>query len=864
MTRVAPIPWLLLAILSAPVLLAGQADSTSGASVLRAAAGTRIDPQPLGAPPTLTELLGGKSPALTVYRSNGLPGVGGFLRTRGVHSFVLSADPILEVDGLVVPLSTTRFDRIGGESLLDLIDPEDVESIEIVPGLASSLGAAAGAVNGVVRVTTRRGRAGPTRWRWSSEVGVAADPADYGTVYWGFDPSQPNRSCDLSREAVGACHISQVLTRRPADDPAISLLRTSLRRKTGLLVSGMAGRARYAVSGRLVDETGVLDLPESERALLRQKLATNSLPGDRTTPSRLTSMGIRANLDIDLTSRLQVHVSSALSRQSPRLPVLQERGASWIYESMLLASAVPGVDSLPFGYPWSHSAERFDYATDRRTTEWHASGRLDWVPLPALSVWTIGGIERATVLDVASFTDWFPTVAGREHHDTTSSREPATQVSAGTRWTRRVDGLTFATTAMGQFRRRAPSLAYAYRTGLGDGQYGSGGSTGSSGRTISFLAREDVTIGARTSVFVIVRQDQTRLGGQKTGGGTSESLGGSARISGAGAPIQFHLRANAASVGRSLGADDGRYVGVFPFGALAQERVREVEVGTDLALRNGQVAVALTWFDQRLSNGLGAFLNVVPVVVAGNNATRATGFEAEVMVRPIDHAGRRLTVTFNATARSDRVEALAGPLLDNAARCASPGSAPYPVCGGRIGDVTDRDGNGVITPDELPPLQGLKALAPSLPTKLASLRATFEWPGLGGTWEFSGQLDYAGGFRSSDNLEALRCEVSICRALTTKGSTLQDQARGFLLDGYAYSADASFARVRELTMAYRSPWRIFGSNGLILSLAGRNLATITKFPGLDPEVRVTGESVPASIFQPPIQRSVALRIAVDW
>ena len=873
--------WALLAVCSTPALLAAQRDSAPTHQD-RPTARSHLDSTSIAtqaAVPTLTELLGGQSPSLTVYRPNGLPGIGGFLRTRGVHSFVLSADPILEVDGLVVPLSLTRFEaplpgypprvKAGGESLLDAIDPEDIESIEIVPGLASGLESAAGAVNGVIRITTRRGRPGRTRWRWSSEVGLTTDPADYGTAFWGFDPTQPNQSCDLRRDLAGACHISQVLARRPADDPAISLLTTGLRRKTGLLASGATGRVRYAVSGRFVSEAGVLDLPESERAWLRQRLGVTTLPNDRTMPSRLTSLDARANVDIDLARTFRIHLNSALGRRSPRLPLSGDFGASWIYESMLLPTAVPGVDSLPFGGPWPHAAQRFDYATDRQITEARTSARLDWQPISSIKAWAVGGIERVTVRDLVSVVDLFPTTVGsdtflRQQHDTTRIREPTTQFSLGTSWTKRLGQVTLATTGIGQFRRRAPSLDFALRTRLGPGDYGTSGGTGFGGRTLGFLVKQDAAIGDRLSAFATVRRDQVRIRGQNTGSATSVGLGAAVVISPTAAPLVARLRANLASVGRNFSADGGVLGSILSAGTLPPERVREVEGGADLSLRNGRAALALTWFKQRLSDGLGGVPGQPLFIRAAATRIRATGLEAEITARPIDRNGLRLTVAMNGTVRSDRVDALGAPLVDSYGSCALPGAAPYSVCGQPPGEVRDLDGNGVITENELPTPLPTVALAPTLPTSLASVHTALELPGLGGSWEFRGQVDYAGGYRSIDYLQVLRCDARICAAVTTKDGPPQEQARGFSGTYRSFTADASFLRLRELVIAYRSRWRVFGSNGLVLSLTGRNLATVTRFPGPDPEVRVIGGSMPADAFQPPIPRSITLRIGVDW
>src|SRR5437867_13148359 len=59
--------------------------------------------------PNLTELLGGRIPGGMVYRPNGLLGVGGVVRVRGLRSLALSNDPLIELDGFLLPPESPAF-----------------------------------------------------------------------------------------------------------------------------------------------------------------------------------------------------------------------------------------------------------------------------------------------------------------------------------------------------------------------------------------------------------------------------------------------------------------------------------------------------------------------------------------------------------------------------------------------------------------------------------------------------------------------------------------------------------------------------------------------------------------------------------
>jgi TonB-linked SusC/RagA family outer membrane protein len=124
--------------------------------------------------------LSAKTPNLVTTQSGGDPGSNTAIRIRGTSTLAGTGQPVFIVDGMVVNNST----RVGGlrgaagsplqgpayaNRAID-INPDDIESIEILKGPAamSLLGASAGA-SGAILITTKRGRAGATRFTWRSE-----------------------------------------------------------------------------------------------------------------------------------------------------------------------------------------------------------------------------------------------------------------------------------------------------------------------------------------------------------------------------------------------------------------------------------------------------------------------------------------------------------------------------------------------------------------------------------------------------------------------------------------------------------------------------------------------------------------------
>ena len=140
--------------------------------------------------PNIVQALAGKAPNVNVAQSAGDPGAGSSIRIRGVRTLNGSPEPLFVVDGVPVDnssISTTNFNVLdaGGVNLagqdnggqlegtstpnrISDINPNDIENVEILKGAAAAAIYGARAANGVVLITTKRGRAGATRYALNS------------------------------------------------------------------------------------------------------------------------------------------------------------------------------------------------------------------------------------------------------------------------------------------------------------------------------------------------------------------------------------------------------------------------------------------------------------------------------------------------------------------------------------------------------------------------------------------------------------------------------------------------------------------------------------------------------------------------
>ena len=123
-------------------------------------------------------------------------------------------------------------------------------------------------------------------------------------------------------------------------------------------------------------------------------------------------------------------------------------------------------------------------------------------------------------------------------------------------------------------------------------------------------------------------------------------------------------------------------------------------------------------------------------------------------------------------------------------------------------------------------------------------------------------LDGRFGNKLYNSTEQFRCGLANCQAINDKTASLADQAAAVAnLKGTqaGYIQDGSFTKLREVSITYFAPdaWaKAFGGSALSFSIAGRNLATWTKYRGVDPELNEAGQSnfVTADFLtQPPVR-----------
>ena len=111
----------------------------------------------------VADVLQGKIPGLQVFTSSGEPAAGSDMMMRGVSSFNASTSPLVILDG--TPVSS---------SILNSINPNDIESVVMLKDAASTSIYGSRAANGVMYVTTKRGNAARTLVQIGMKTGFSA------------------------------------------------------------------------------------------------------------------------------------------------------------------------------------------------------------------------------------------------------------------------------------------------------------------------------------------------------------------------------------------------------------------------------------------------------------------------------------------------------------------------------------------------------------------------------------------------------------------------------------------------------------------------------------------------------------------
>jgi TonB-linked SusC/RagA family outer membrane protein len=269
---------------------------------------------------SLGQLLGGQAAGVQIV-SSGAAGAGSRIRIRGQSSVSLNNAPVVYIDGVKVN-SEANASGNSGTSRFDDLNPDEIENIDILKGPAAATLYGTEAANGVINITTKKGRAGATRWSFFGETGNSRDPqkGHYRDLWVSFDKtSKPGtlQECLLTQVAIGACHIDSTYHNNVLNDPALTPLVNGATNRVGAQVSGGTERNQYFVSGEYQKEMGPYKMPQAEISRLEQERGS-AVPYNQIFPNADARTNLRANLNTQLGSKADFSLSSGYLQRADR------------------------------------------------------------------------------------------------------------------------------------------------------------------------------------------------------------------------------------------------------------------------------------------------------------------------------------------------------------------------------------------------------------------------------------------------------------------------------------------------------------------------------------------------------------------
>ncbi len=241
---------------------------------------------------SLSDLLeAAQVPGVLVTRGSGDPGSPTKIRIRGLSSISQSNDPVVIVDGNWVDAS------MGSPSRIDDIDPSTIETIDIVRGPSAATLYGQDAANGVIVITTKKGKAGQTRWStsyqrdWgqpygtipSAYVGLGHTTTAYGSA----------TSCPILNILAYACIQDSVVTYNP-NHRLLAREGTETNNRFIVQVDGGTNSVTYAITATASNTIGVRRVAPID--LMRFRILQYPLREEFNRPSALDRRTITSNL----------------------------------------------------------------------------------------------------------------------------------------------------------------------------------------------------------------------------------------------------------------------------------------------------------------------------------------------------------------------------------------------------------------------------------------------------------------------------------------------------------------------------------------------------------------------------------------
>ena len=839
---------------------------------------------------TVDQLLMARAPGLTIMPGAGTAGASANINIRGSGSLNAGNKPTFYVDGIKIQ------NDLGGEysvlgqtrSPLDGINPDDIESIEVIKGPAAATLYGADAASGVIQIITKKGKIGTQGLQWNLKATHGSvdwfldHPLNWkectasmiGSATWpgcaGLDPNAPREQRiiqDSPLDRNGTC-AAWVTANDCAAVPPMQAIRDGLTEGYSLSVRGGGERFSFYASGDQDFERGVFFNNHSHRK------------------------SGRANIQFTPFDKLEATFNAGYSRNNVRLP-LNDNASNG-----LLRNAYRGEPG--------------------RAAPWEA-GYLNLGPREINTVDNVTDDERFIMSTTANFKplEWFSNrlTVGVEKTDRlafdftakdTTGRAPFGATAAtGTIGRNRAENHQWSVDYAGTVNfdinpelSSASSVGMQYNVrkyhainGTGEGLVANSlnligsaavtraGESRVEQNSAGFYVQEQVGWKNRLFVTGAMRFDDNSAFGDDFSWATYPKLSASwvmseepffkwgsvvdeLKLRGAwgragNAPSPFSADRNlTTSTATLIDGTSGNAVITNAYGNpnLHAESGQEFEVGFDAGLLQNRAGVEFTYYNQRTKDAL-ISMPVPPssgfagTVLQNVGEIANTGLELAVFGTPV--ATRNFVWEVRATAATNKNKMIdmggRPPIIFGAFVAVQRHVEGYPLGGYWAFDVErGADGKPVIDPVTGRARQSTDTtyIGPSQPTREFGLTNTVT---LFGNLRLYGFVDYKGGHYLWSAREWWRSfNQNISQWVNDPAIAPEDRAAYATGSTKLFIDNADFIKLREISATYTLPrsWaERFRGRGMSFTLSGRNLGIWTKYDlGADPELNFSGDA----------------------
>ena len=215
---------------------------------------------------TMDQMLQGRAAGLTMTSNSGAAGSSTSIQIRGVNSLNSSNEPVYVIDGSIVR-SEAGQDTYSNP--LDGLNPNDIESIEILKDASATAIYGAQAANGVIIVNMKKGKEGAPRISLKATAGFSNLPKKLDVMNLRQMGAYVT-DLGISESSEGYLANPDVLGE--GTDWQDAMFRTGVKQEYNLSVRGGAKNVNYSVSGGYYTEDGIIINNGFERFTLRTAL----------------------------------------------------------------------------------------------------------------------------------------------------------------------------------------------------------------------------------------------------------------------------------------------------------------------------------------------------------------------------------------------------------------------------------------------------------------------------------------------------------------------------------------------------------------------------------------------------------------